>query len=184
MKYDATKVGSKIARGGDSIVYHYDTNQVIKFSILSKTFGKGLPRKLKRDYSICSEYFPDYMVKTRFTDDEIYNHIEIQEYIAGEELQIKHLENGKVKNAFLNILSIIAEMRKEGYASLDLIGNRGMRHPCFSNLIVKAESIYIVDAALMESKSVGFWGYVFFPLMEIGKLRQKYLIKRFLSRLQ
>ena len=81
MKHDATKIGSKIARGGDSIVYRYGTHQVIKFSILSKTIGMGLSKKLKRDYSICLRYLPNNIVEVNFTNDKTYNHIEIQGYV-------------------------------------------------------------------------------------------------------
>lgn len=177
-------IGSKIARGGDSIVYHYGKDNVIKFSkLFTRLIGKRVDEKLKEDYATCRKYLPDYVLEETFVESEKEtDHIVIQLFIDGDMFGEKHAKNPELRAQLEEIVVGMKKLEADGFPHIDLVGNRGILSPLLSNIIVSKEGkLYIVDAVLMESLSMGFWGYVFFPFLEIVKARQRYLLKKFLG---
>lgn len=180
--YDETKKGRKIASGGDRKVYMYGPDHVVKISSLSHLMGPKLRQKLQRDYAICKTYFPDFIVETvDATPDGERSYVEIQPYIKGEMLSRRHAQNPRVRSQLGQIERSIERMVKDGHAPIDLIGHAGMLGSSLSNIIVdEHDNLKIIDATLLEAKSVGIMGILLEPLFAVVRTRQKYRLRRFL----
>lgn len=181
--YEQSKIGKKIAQGGDRSVFMYGTDEVIKFSSISFFLGKKFHEKLHRDYSIAKKYLGDYIVDTVDVSASVTTkHIEIQAFVKGDMLRKKHMQNLYVKSQLLEIVQAMNLMKNDKYATLDLVGNKGMTHPCLSNVMVDAYSkLRIVDTALLEGKSCMPFGLVLEILLPIIVARQNYLVQQFLK---
>ena len=181
--YDKTNVGRKIARGGDSVVYLYDKDQVIKFSSFSFLVGNKMNQKLIEDYEICKEYFGDYIVETNIARNPKNNrHIEIQTYINGKPFDLDHSKDNSLVIQLKEIAGMAKRMQKDGHPVIDLVGVKGMFKLCLSNVFVDRQGkLKIIDATFMEASSMGFSGFVMRPLVPLFLARQRYVLKRFLG---
>ena len=177
--YEPHKIGMKIARGGDRTVYMYGNNEVIKFSLLAKVLGKKVHIKMSRDYAISKKYFGDYILKTIDVSQPNTNeHIEIQEYIEGKPFCMEHASNKDLLDQLGDIRLGLNKMSEDGYAPLDLVGNKGMLKPCLSNVFVDSKNkLRIIDTTLLETSNFKILGKLATPLLAIIKLRQNYLLK-------
>lgn len=178
---DTNKIGRTVAKGGDFIVKEYGDNQVIKFSTLYKILGDKHKTKLVSDYKICEKYFSKYIVKTK-----VINHpkqyIEIQDFITGEKLVEKHLENKEVREQMLDILSIFQKIQREKREDVDLIGFEGMTKFCYGNIIVDENNkLKFIDATFFESKSLGILGQIYRPFVALARAIQYFQINRTLD---
>ncbi len=182
--YDEIKIGRKIAKGGDRKVYMYGSDKVVKISTLTFFLGKKLRKKLVYDYAICKKYLPNFVVDTvDVTPSGTNGYIEIQDFIKGEMLTKRHLKDSRVREQFKGLLVGMRQMTKAGYPEMDLMGNRGIFVSRLSNILVDQQgSLRIIDTTLLESKSVGPWGYLFEVFLPLAKVRQKYLIYKFLEK--
>jgi hypothetical protein len=182
MKYDKTKIGKIVAKGGDRSVYRYGENEVIKFSSLV-FFCKGVHDKMVHDYAICKSYFNDYLVPVTDASDSLKReHIEIQPYIKGAMLSFKHTRDPGIMIQIKEIKDISEKMTKDGYPGVDLVGHDGMLKLRLSNVLVdENKKLRIIDIAIMETRSVGFMGYFLAWLVPIVKARQRYVLMRFLN---
>ena len=182
MNYNKTKIGKIIAKGGDRSVYKYGENEVIKFSSLV-FFCKEVHNKMLRDYAVCKSYFSDYLVHVTDVSDPLKReHIEIQPYIRGEILSLKHTKDSGILIQIKEIKSILGQMNEDGYPGVDLVGHGGMFSLCLSNILVDENNkLRIIDIAIMETRSVGFMSYFLSWLVPIIKARQNYIFKRFLN---
>lgn len=181
LSYDKTKIGKKIATGGDRKVYLYDNDKVIKISTLSFFVGNKLHEKLHRDYLVSLNYFKDYVVKTTDVSTS-KKHIEIQPLIHGELLRKKHTENPYVKKQLKEIHDSLTQMVRDGYPALDLVGNMGMIKSCLSNIMVDSDNkLNLIDNTLLEGKTVMPFGIILEIIMPIIRARQNYLLRQFLK---
>jgi hypothetical protein len=182
VKYDKTKIGKIVAKGGDRSVYRYGENEVIKFSSLV-LLCKGVHHKMVYDYDICKRYFNEYVVPVLDVSDSLKReHIEIQPYIQGEILSYKHTKDPDILIQIKEIKDISEKMIKDGYPGIDLVGYTGMCTLRLSNILVdENKKLRIIDISLLETRSVGLIGYFLTWIMPIIHARQKYIFKRFLS---
>ena len=109
-------------------------------------------------------------------------HVEIQKRIHGQALSKKHLKNKKVKEQ----LSVMLEQNKiieiEHAYPVDFIGGGGVFNLEFSNILVdKNHKLNLVDATLLEFKSLGWIGHLFSPLMWLARKIQKRKINAFIK---
>jgi hypothetical protein len=182
MTYDKKLVGKKIATGGDRKVYVYDTDKVIKFSSLSFLFGKTMQQKLERDYHLAKKYLNDFVVETVVVPSGQREHIEIQPYIRGEYFSDVHAKREDVKLQLRAIHTAIEKMNIDGYATLDLIGTGGLFRNQFSNILVDENNrLKIIDATLLEGRSVGYIGKVADVVFPLVVKKQQYRMHRFLN---
>ena len=181
--YDKTKIGKKVADGGDRKVYMYDTDKVIKFSSLSFFTGKKLRLKYNHDYLICKNYLPDYVVETIDVGNNVTGKcIEIQPFIKGEMLRKKHTTNLHAKSQLKDIMQTLDKMKKDNYPPVDLVGNMGMIKPCLSNILVDSDgNLKIIDASLLEGKTVRPLGRLLEVFLPLILARQNYLLRQFLK---
>jgi len=181
--YDRTKIGKKIAQGGDRKVYMYGDDKVIKFSRLSPFAGDKLHKKYLHDYLVCKKYFGKYIVET----DNVSNlsegdNIEIQPFIRGEMLEKKHSNNPYIKTQLIEITKILNTMKKDGSPIVDLLGNFGMFSPRLSNIVVdSSDNLKIIDAVLLEGRSVMPFGIILEIFIPFVRARQNYLLHKFLK---
>ena len=180
--YDKSKVGKKIARGGDREVHMYGDDKVIKFSKLSPLTGSKLHNKYIHDYAVCKKYFGKYVVETEnISNLSEGSNIEIQPFIDDEMLEKKHSSNPYIKTQLKEIAQILDKMKNEGSPIIDLLGNFGMFHPRLSNIIVDtSNNLKIIDAALLEGKTVMPFGIILELFIPLVKMRQKHLLNSFL----
>ncbi len=181
--YYTTKVGKKIADGGDRKVYRYGDDKVIKFSSLAFLVGKKLRLKYTSDYLVCKKYLGDCVVETiDVSNGDSGRYVEIQDFIEGEMLSKKHTKNPYIKSQVNDIANILNKMKNDDSPIIDLVGNTGMIKPCLSNIIVDPHNkLKIIDAVLLEGKTVrpiGFILEIFTPLI---LARQNYLIRQFIK---
>ncbi len=181
--YDITKIGKKIADGGDRKVYKYGNDQVIKFSSLSLLVGKKLHTKYAHDYLVCKKYFGKYIVETTTVSDPNTNtHIEIQPFIAGEVITEQHTRNIDIKSQLEELVQILDHMKQDGVPPIDLVGSIGMIRPCLSNIIVDPSGkLQIIDATLFEGKTVRPLGLILELCIPPILARQNHLLRRLLS---
>jgi hypothetical protein len=179
--YDETKVGKKIANGGDRRVYQYGPDNVIKISTWSFLTGHRLHKKLLHDYEVCKKYLPEFVVTTSDATKRGKGHIEIQPYIRGEMLMKEHCRNEKVRLQLERIKNAVDQMIKDGYPTMDLIGNRGVLNPWLSNILIDSENkLHIVDTTLLEGKTVRPFGYILEAFIPMILRRQNHLLEQFL----
>lgn len=181
--YDKEKIGKRIATGGDRKVFMYDKDKVIKFSTLSFLAGKKLHIKYNNDYLVCRNYLKEYIVETTDVSDLVTGqHIEIQPFITGEMLKKKHTKNPYIKSQINEIIQAIEKMKNDGSPIIDLVGNVGMISPCLSNIIVdSSDRLKIIDAILLEGKTVRPLGLILELFMPIILARQNYFLRSFIK---
>jgi len=183
LTFDKTKIGKKIARGGDRHVYMYGPDHVVKISSLSFIGGKKMHDKLMRDYEICKKYFPEFVAETiDVTVENGGTHTEIQPYIKGESIQKKHVTNTKVRSQLELIKSAVEKMVQDGYAPLDLMGYGCIITPCLSSIMIDEENtLHITDTTLLEGKTVPPFGIVLDLIAPLVIRRQPRLLNEFLK---
>lgn len=182
-RYDQNNIGKKIARGGDRTVYWYGKDHVIKFSSIPYLVGSRMSQKMSRDYTLCKQYFGDYIVDTVLIDEDGgRRHIEIQPYIHGENLHRAHLKIKEIRIQLESIATAMQIMEKDGCAPIDLIGISGFFHMRFCNIFVDEHNqLRIFDTTLLEGSSVGFLGVLATPLLWLATTRQRYVLRQFLK---
>lgn len=165
-KYDEKKIGKKIARGFDRIVYMYGDNEVIKFSTLTSVLGEKMHRKMVRDYEICKKIFGNYILETIDVTDKEGSHVEIQKYVLGVPFSSTHLKNPELYTQLKEIYHFNNTLIEKGYPQVDLIGHGSLRHFCLSNVLVSEDAkLVIIDATLIESRSLGIVGVLGLPVV-------------------
>lgn len=176
--YDKSKIGKKIASGGDRKVFMYGPDHVIKISSVSFLIGRKLHNKLVHDYLICKKYLPDFLVDTVDVTPALKRaHVEIQPYIKGEMLQKKHLSSSKVRRQLERIVSGVQRMVADGYPPIDLVGNGGVLTRCLSNIMVDTEeNLKVIDATLLEGKTIRPIGILLDILTPLVEIRQRYIL--------
>jgi hypothetical protein len=181
--YDASKVGPKIADGGNRKVFAYGENQVIKFSAAEKFIALKLHRKLSHDYELAKKYLPDFVVPTEDVTGSDNQHIELQPRIQGEGLRTHHLASEKVRAQFAHILRKMEHMQKDGHPELDLVGLAGgLFDPHLNNVFIDADNnLHIIDTMLFEGKALRPFGILFELLLIPARARQHQLIRRFVA---
>ena len=179
--YDKTKIGKLIALGGEHLVYEYEGNRVIKFSILYFFLGSHAYPKATSDYQICKKFFGKYVLDTDivFSPDKEYL-VHIQPRLEGHYLSKKDFENESIRNQFTEIMSGYDALLAEGDPIVDLIGRAGIFYRCLSNILVLNDgTLRIIDATLLDSD--GFLKPIFFLIRMIGMRRQKTTLDYFRS---
>jgi len=180
--YEKSKIGKKVADGGDRKVYMYDDYKVIKISSLSFFAGRKLHTKLVHDYEVCKEYFKDFVVETENVgSSDGYKHIEIQPFIKGEMLAKKHMNYPTVKLQFIEISNSLKQMISDGNPPIDLVGNIGMIYPYLSNIMIdNSNKLRIIDTTLLEGKTIRPLGLILEFFAPLILARQNYLMRKFL----
>jgi len=178
---DKTKIGRLIAWGSEHFVYEYDSNSVIKFSILYFFLGSRAKEKATQDYDICKKFFGKYLLETEIAISSNNKHIvHIQPKIVGHFLTKKDLEHEYIQKQFKEIVNGYHSMIKTENTEIDLIGRGGVFKRCLSNIFVTPNNeLLIVDATLMEV--TGFLKPIVFLIRTFITWRQNSTIKFFLS---
>ena len=177
---DKTKIGRLIAWGGEHFVYEYDTDSVIKFSILYFFLGSKAKEKATQDYDTCKKYFGKYLLETEIAISSNNKHIvQIQPKIVGHFLTKKDLEHEYIQRQFKEIVNRYHSMIKTTNTEIDLIGRAGAFRRCLSNIFVTPNNeLFIIDATLMEV--TGFLKPIVFLIRTFITWRQNSTIKFFL----
>ena len=178
-KIEKDKIWETIWYGGDFMVKMYGTEEVIKFSTLSFILWKKHKEKMINDYNICKKYFEDFVVNTEAITKK-RKYIEVQKYIKWEKLQEQHFKDKKVKIQFRQIIKIMGQMEKQWIENIDLVWIDGILKNYFWNIIVdENKKLHIIDASLLECKSIWMLYYTFGPFMYIAKILQKRMIQNY-----
>ncbi|MDP2651118.1 MAG: hypothetical protein Q8O98_00845 [bacterium] len=154
--YDKSKIGRRIAIGGEHIVYEYVEDQVIKFSGLFFLLGKKAKEKAISDAVVCKEFFGKYFLDTQIAVSPNNKWIvHIQQKIIGRPLEIGDLEDERLRLQFKEIIECHLFMRKAGYADLDFIGREGVFGKRLGNIFVTDNgSLLIIDATILSASGI------------------------------
>ena len=183
--YDKNKIGKFIAWGGDHVVYDYDTDKVIKFSLIEFIYGKKGQEKSINDYYISKRFFEKYLLETEFviSKDGRYT-AAVQPKIFGHYLSKSDLNDIGIQKQFEQIIKKYNKLLKSNYPKIDLVGRGGAFRNFMSNVFVTpGKQLLIIDSTLLEFKSSGMFRPIFFVICSYADWRQKYLINDFLQAL-
>ncbi len=177
-------IGALIARGWDFTVYHYRDGQVIKYSRLSLLLWIAHRTKMLYDYAICRKYLQDYIVESTVLSWSS-QYIELQPYIIWSTFETKHLHHHKIVKQLKDIIKCVHQMQQDWYPPIDLIGVPWLFGKCLANILVDQDhNLRIIDATLLESKSVWWLWYLFQPMIWLATLIQQHNLKTIMKKLK
>ncbi len=154
--YEKNKKGKLLSCGSEHIVYNYDIDKVIKFSIIHFFYGKqrGYPWACE-ELNLTKKYFGKYVLDTKIvrSKDQKY-HAQLQPKIVGHPLVPQDLDNKILYNQFREIINCYNNMCKNSCPELDLIGQSGVFTNCISNIfVVEQKKLVIIDSTLFNTKA-------------------------------
>jgi hypothetical protein len=154
-QYNKSKRGKLLSFGSEHLVYSYDIDKVIKFSLIHFFYGKkkGLEWAHK-ELEISKKYFGEFLLNTEIVISQNKSYIaQLQPKIIGHHLTGKDLDNEILYQQFLKIIDGYQQMCKDGQPEIDLIGQKGVFKKCMSNIFVlNNNQLVIMDATLFNTK--------------------------------
>jgi hypothetical protein len=133
-QYNKSKRGKLLSFGSEHLVYSYDIDKVIKFSLIHFFYGKkkGLEWAHK-ELEISKKYFGEFLLNTEIVISQNKSYIaQLQPKIIGHHLTGKDLDNEILYQQFLKIIDGYQQMCKDGQPEIDLIGQKGVFKKCMS----------------------------------------------------
>ena len=153
--YDKTKIGKLISAGSEHIVFNYDNNKVIKFSIIDFLLGrnKGLKRA-NSELSVCKQYFGGYILETQIVTSVNLRYIaQIQPKVTKRYLKIDDMTNPSIRKQFIEIIQNYERLIADGNPEIDLTGQAGLFKQRFSNIFIVDNQLTIIDTTLLKTNS-------------------------------
>lgn len=150
--YDKNKIGKLFAAGGEHLVYAYENDKVIKFSLLYLLLGKIAYDKAKKDRMLCEKYFGNFYLPTELAISKNKKHIvHIQPKIVGMPLVKKHLLDKEVFEKFKKLVECNKRLENDEGVSVDLLGRGGVFKNSLSNIfLTEDKGLFIIDATLLS----------------------------------
>jgi|GEM_PF-791984 len=154
-QYNRRKKGKLLSFGSEHLVYSYDVDKVIKFSLIHFFYGKkkGL-QWAHKELEISKKYFGEFLLNTEIVISQNKRYFgQLQPKIIGHHLTAKDLDNKILYQQFLKIVEGYHQMCKDGQPEIDLIGQKGILKKCMSNIFVlNNNQLVIMDATLFNTK--------------------------------
>jgi|688.fasta_scaffold09405_2 hypothetical protein len=154
-QYNKSKRGKLLSFGSEHLVYSYDVDKVIKFSLIHFFYGKkkGL-QWAHKELEISKQYFGEFLLNTEIVISKNKGYFaQLQPKITGHHLTAKDLDNKILYQQFLKIVDCYHQMYKDGQPEIDLIGQKGIFKKCMSNIFVlNNNQLVIMDATLFNTK--------------------------------
>jgi hypothetical protein len=184
--YDKKKIGKFIGWGGEHVVFAYDSDKVIKFSLHVWLSGRSAVEKIKTDYAAGQRYFASYLLPTEIL---VYKDgracAEIQPKIACRFLERKDLESPLIKRQFDDIMSRYQRMERETGLVFDLFGREGLfrfRPQFISNILVTSEDkLVLIDFTLLYLEKIKWRELPILLIIKWAAWRQRKLLKSFIN---
>jgi hypothetical protein len=181
--YDKDKIGKLVGWGGEHLVFNYENDSVIKFSLHICLAGKKAVAKLKRDYEMGQKYFAPYILPTEIlTWKNEKRAAEIQEKIKCRFLRLADLSDPLIKKQFIDMMERYQQMEREIGAPFDLLGREGLfkiKPDFLSNILVMPEhKLTLIDFTLLELKPSWFDWPIWF-LIRWAKWKQEKILRKF-----
>jgi len=167
--YDSKKVGKLISAGSEHIIFEYENDKVIKYSIVNFLIGinKGFNRA-NDEHNLCKKYFGDYILETEIFVSK--NHrlvVEIQPKIKQRYLTINDMKKPSIKVQFMDIIKRYNQLVKKENVEFDLTGQAGLFKQRLSNIFITDNNkLKIIDATLLNV-SKPFWLRMFLVIMRL-----------------
>lgn len=179
--YDKNKIGKFLGWGGEHLVFDYNKNSVIKFSLHVWLAGKKAVEKLKQDYEIGQKYFVQYLLPTEIvTWKDERRAAEIQEKINCRFLKSTDLADPLIKEQFLDIMERYRKMELEIGVPFDLLGREGLfkiKPNFLSNILVTPEQkLVLVDFTVLALKP-NWRDWPLWFLIQWAKRKQKRILQ-------
>ena len=173
-QYKKSKIGKLLSFGSEHIVYSYDIDKVLKFSLIHFFYGhkKGIEWSQK-ELEISKKYFGDFILNTEIVISENKHYFaQLQPKIIEHHLTAKDLDNKILYQQFLKIIDGYHQMCKDRQPEIDLIGQKGIFKKCMSNIFVlNNNQLVIMDATLFNTKCpiilkpiIAFLRYLVLPI--------------------
>jgi hypothetical protein len=154
-QYNKSKRGKLLSFGSEHLVYSYDIDKVIKFSLIHFFYGKKKGLKwAHKELEISKKYFGEFLLNTEIVISQNKRYIaQLQPKIIGHHLTGKDLDNEILYQQFLKIIDCYQQMCKDEQPEIDLIGQKGVFKKCMSNIFVlNNNQLVIMDATLFNTK--------------------------------
>lgn len=182
--YDSSLVGRFLGSGGEHIVFAYDRDLVIKYSLHFTVTGAGAIEKKRSDYKLADTYFKEYVVPVDIRDwNNGSKAVEIQQRVECRHLYVKDLAMPEVYEQFQDILVRYKKMHEETGKLFDFFGFFGLigfrlRHSIGNVRITSENKLVIVDFATMHLVPQ-WYEWPLWLFIEWAKGRQKRLLQKY-----
>jgi hypothetical protein len=154
-QYNKSKRGKLLSFGSEHLVYSYDIDKVLKFSLIHFFYGKTKGLKwAHKELEISKKYFGEFLLNTEIVISQNNRYFaQLQPKIIGHHLMEKDLDNKILYKQFLKIVDCYHQMCKDGQPEIDLIGQKGIFQKCMSNIFVlNNNKLVIMDATLFNTR--------------------------------
>ena len=190
--YNQQKIGNKIATAGEHVVYKYGDNQIIKFPSgpIHYVNPNEARTKIINELSLANKYLKEFLVNTElrtYQKQGKNKYCIIQDYIIGRPLELKDMQDGRLKYQFKKLIKNNNLMYLNSRYTLEFFGLRGLLlhrfFPRMENVIVTQENnIKIIDFGMISSLNMVSsspilrWFIQWAVKKQKKLLREKYLV--------
>jgi len=184
--YDKNKIGKFIGWGGEHLVYEYEKDKVIKFSLHVCLSGKSAVDKIRRDYHDGLKYFSGYILPTDIlTWSDGKKCAEIQKKIECRFLRRNDLQNPLINEQFFDIMQRHQIMENETNEVFDLLGREGLfkfKLNFISNILVTSgNKLILIDFTILNLHPLKLREWPLWLIITWAKHRQKKLLSDFIK---
>jgi hypothetical protein len=181
ISYDIKKIGKLIAWGSEHIVYEYDSDKVLKYSILHYIIGAKALARAEREIMMCKKYLGEYVLDTEIGVSSNGRHVaHIQRRLFGHPLMVRDVTNEKVRENFKEMMERYDALVHVEGIHIDLMGSDGVLSGRLANIFVTNDNeLRIVDATLLDARDIGLVGPLFHALGIFVVWRQNQILRNF-----
>ncbi len=181
ISYDTKKIGRLIARGSEHIVYEYDSDKVLKYSILHYIIGAKALARAEWEILTCKKYLGDFVLDTEIGVSNNGRHVaHIQPRIVGRPLMGCDLLDEKIRNDFTELMRRYDLLVHAEGVHVDLMGSDGVLSGGLTNIFVTVHNeLRIIDATLLDARDTGFVAPLFHMLGQFVVWRQNQILRKF-----
>lgn len=181
--FDQKKIGRHLPGWGDSKVFQYGNNQVIKFSkIVAPVIGEKYYDRIVNNQYNAVRHFKEMVVPII-----LIKHPQkplralLQQYINGEEFTKKSLKNKDIREQFYTIIKAHNDFKEEQKYPLDIMGHEGATKGILGNIIItKQGELKLFDTATVyDPRGYGVLNIITYPLFWIARIRQRHIVKKY-----
>jgi RIO-like serine/threonine protein kinase len=183
ISYDTKKIGKLIAWGSEHIVYEYDSDKVLKYSILHYIIGAKALARAEREIMMCKKYLGEYVLDTEIGVSSNGRHVvHIQRRLSGQPLMVRDLGSEKVREDFKELMERYDALVHAEGVHLDLMGSDGVLSGRLANIFVTDDNeLRIIDATLLDARGIGLVGPLFHALGKFVVWRQDQIVRNFMA---
>ncbi len=183
--YDKNKIGKFIGWGGEHLVFEYEDDKVIKFSMHVWLIGKTAVKKKIEDYKIGSKYFSKYLIPIDIrTWSKGRRAVEIQQKVNCRFFHRLDLKNPTLRHQFEDIITRYQRMKSDLGYGFDMFGREGLlgrrgKDEISNILVTEKEKLILIDFTAMHIRPI-WYEWPLWLFIKWARRRQEYLLHKFI----